>query len=218
MCSCSSSWSNRKLRRNKRIPPSLWKWRATCAGPSRRQMGRKEPLKIQQGVWLTVFVGTGMSGVCVQESVCSVSVVQGADLTVVRHELPGFSQTTCSFLQWGERLYILKTPSDCLPRTDYTRLCSSHPSSNTQHPLQEGLPCYTPFSEGKQASDELWWGTNQTNTGVSPPRFFTPLSTASCHFSLLLSVLLSLWFYVCSHLQNQIRKSGHWMDSSSCVM
>lgn len=53
--------------------------------------------------------------------------------------------TSCSFLWRGEeRLYRVKStllsalPPARLPRTASTRLHHTHPSSSTQHPLQEG--------------------------------------------------------------------------------
>lgn len=94
------------------------------AGDRRRG---KNHLKTSKGVWVwlivRVIVGTKTSWrVCTKQQ----ERVFGGDLSVVRDKLPGFSTLSCSFLQWGERLYILKTAPlpACLPARDcqYTPL------------------------------------------------------------------------------------------------
>lgn len=152
--------------------------------------------------------------------------VCGVDPDVVRDELPGFSHPSCCSLQWGERLYRLKTPlclPACLPRTAST---DSHTtSSSTQHPLQEGREHRHDTRLSKRASELLMETQPNTKTHTythtNTQEFFSPLFSLLSPQKAVVSLNCFRCCYCClflSHLQNQIRKSGHWMDSWSCVM
>lgn len=183
------------MRRSRRTPQSLWRWRATCAGPSWRQTGRKEPLKNQQGCLgpADCACDCGHQDVvaCLYER--ARERVFGGDLSVVRDKLPGFSTHSCSFLQWGERLYILKTAP--LPACQGLPV---HTSAPHNHSAAHSTPCRRDLTQSRYiafqwASSELWWRNKQTHAGVFIPSVLTHLSTASSCGPSPFSVLLLLF-------------------------
>lgn len=89
-------------------------------------------------------------------------------------ELPGFPNKLFLPLARRETLQSKDHPSVRLPPTASTRRCSSHPSSSTQHPLQEGPNTdmlYT-FSVVESFQRALMEKRTNIHTGVTPlPRF-----------------------------------------------
>lgn len=165
-------------------------------------------LKTSKGVWLWLMareiVGPKTFGVSVRKSKRERGLVFGGDLTVVQDELPGFSTLSCSFLQWGERLYILKTallPS-CPPARDcqYTPLLLTTIQQHTAPPAGGTWHGYVmlPFSELPVSSD----GEN-THAGVFIPSVFTHVSTVSSCVPSPFSVLLLLFMLFLSLQSNK---------------
>lgn len=135
------------------------------------------------------------------------------------------SQPSCSFLQWGERLYRVKTPP-LSARHGPPVLTSAphvHPAAHST-PRRRDLTqtCYMlcALQRGRASFQCSDGENNQTHThthrSFSSP-LFSLLSTASCRFLFTVMDVVIVVVFFCSHLQNQIRMSGHWMDSWSCV-
>lgn len=218
VCSCSWNWSSRRSRRSRRTRRSLWRWRATCAGPSWRQTERNEPLKNQQGCLGLADCACDCGRRDVRRCLYERARESVFGLAVVRDKLPGFSTLSCSSLQWGERLYILKTaPSACLPQG-----LPVHTSAPHNHSAAHSTPCRRDLARScyvafQRASSELWWRNKQTHM----QEFSSPLfSLTSPQQALVFLHPLQCCYcrLCCSCLYNQLSKSGHWIDSWSCVM
>lgn len=115
-------------------------------------------------------------------------------------ELPGFPNKLFLPLARRETLQSKDHPSVRLPPTASTRLCSSHPSSSTQHPLQEGPNTdrlYT-FSVVESFQRALMEKRTNVHTGVTTPTpsLFSLLSPQQAIVSLhFLSLLLWLFCF-----------------------
>lgn len=184
------------------------------AGDRRRGTNHLKTSKVSGSGWLCVWLWAPRHLACLCER--ARELVCGGDLTVVQDELSGFSTLSCSFLQWGERLYVLKTAPlpACLPGTASTHLFSSQPFSSTQHPLQEGLDtvvlcCFSVSFQWALMEKIHMQEFSSPLFSLMPPQqalvFFHPFQCCYCRLC-------------CSYLYNQISKSGHWIDSWSCVM
>lgn len=123
------------------------------------------------------------------------------------------SQTSCSFPQWGEWLYRLRTTplSACHGLPVLTSAPHTHPAGHST-PCRRDLSqtCYTPFNEGEQAS--TMGKQANIHTGVLFPSVFSPLATASCRFSLLFSVLLLSFRSLSSFLSSESNKEKWTLD------
>lgn len=105
--------------------------------------------------------------------------------------------TSCSFLWRGETLQSKEHPSvhplACPPATDCQHSPPSHPSSSTQHPLQEGGTQHRHVCAPFPAGGEL--PTSSDDGGKTPLSCFHPsVHTTSCRFPSLLSLVL--WFFL----------------------
>lgn len=172
------------------------------AGDRRRG---KNHLKTSKGVWVwlivRVIVGTKTSRrVCTKEQ----ERVFGGDLNVVWDKLPGFSTLSCSFLQWGERLYILKTAPlpACLPARDcqYTPLFLTTIQRHTAPPTGGTWRSRVtlPFSELPASSDgEI---SKHTCRSIHPLCYHSPLHSkllwSFTFFSVVIVVYVVLIFTI----------------------